>query len=82
MAVRFAVSVATAPRVYFVFAFFGIAHEQVYGDTVSVQRSAVPTENFTDTMPTSSDADAVTTIVLLFVTFALFKGKVIPTVGG
>ena len=82
VAVRFAVSVATAVRVYFVFAFFGIAHEQVYGATVSVQRSATPTENVTDTTPTSSDADAVITIVFPLVTFELLRGNVIDTVGG
>jgi hypothetical protein len=68
--------------VYFVFAFFGIAQEQVYGATVSVQRSPPPTENATDTTPTSSVAVAVITIVFPFVTFALFEGNVIDTVGG
>ena len=78
---RFAVSVATAVSVYLVFAFFGIAHEQVYGAVVSVQRSAPPTEKATDTTPTSSDAVAVITIVLPFVTFALLRGEVIDTAG-
>ena len=82
VAVRFAVSVATAVRVYFVFAFFGTAHEHEYGAVVSVHLSAPLTENVTDAMPTSSDAVAVITIVLFFVTFALFAGDVIDTVGG
>jgi hypothetical protein len=81
-AVRLAVSVVTAVSVYFVFAFFGMAHEHEYGATVSVQRSAPPTENATDTIPTSSVAVAVITIVFPFVTFALFRGNVIETVGG
>jgi hypothetical protein len=82
VAVRFAVSVATAVRVYLVFAFFGTAHEHEYGAVVSVHFIAPLTENFTDAMPTSSVAVAVITIVLPFGTFALFAGNVIDAVGG
>jgi hypothetical protein len=82
VAVRFAVSVATAVSVYLVFAFFGTAHEHEYGAVVSVQFSAPLTENLTDAMPTSSAAVAVITIDLPFGTFALFAGNVIDTVGG
>jgi hypothetical protein len=81
VAVRFAVSVATAVRVYFVFAFFGTAHEHEYGAVVSVHRSAPFTENATEVMPTSSAAVAVITMVLPFGTFALLAGNVIDTVG-
>ena len=82
VAVRFAVSAATAVSVYLVFAFFGTAHEHEYGAVVSVHFSAPLTENFTEATPTSSDAVAVITIVLAFGTFALLAGNVIDTVGG
>jgi hypothetical protein len=81
-AVRPAVSVATAASVYRTFAFLGTAQEHAYGAVASVHRTAPLTENTTEATAISSDATAVIVIVFPFVTFVLFAGEVIATVGG